>query len=98
VRAPQDHVAAVAAVELGHGPASLNPSRVSGNGNHILEDYVFGEEIEEVPAVNEACQSFLDDSEEGVQRRVVADVDGRGHFAAWRVHACAFRRAKSWKV
>src|SRR5438105_6224014 len=54
VRAPQDDVAAVAAVELGHGLASLNPSRVSGNGNHILEDYVFGQEIEEVPAVNEA--------------------------------------------
>jgi hypothetical protein len=25
----------------------------------------FGQEIEEVPGVNEACQSFLDDSEEG---------------------------------
>ena len=31
VRAPQDDVAAVVAVELGHGPASLNPSRVTGN-------------------------------------------------------------------
>jgi hypothetical protein len=46
VRAPQNHVIAIAALELGHGPASRNPSGVSGNGNDKFEDYVFGQEIE----------------------------------------------------
>jgi hypothetical protein len=35
---------------------------VSGDGDHILEDDVFGQEIEEMAAVNEACQSLLDDA------------------------------------
>lgn len=49
-----------------------------------------------MPSVNEACQSFLDDSEEWVQRREVVQVaDWRGHLAASAIHAAAFRRAKS---
>src|SRR2546428_1523387 len=44
-------------------------------------------------------QSVLDNSEERVQRRVVAEfVDGSRHLAARRIHACAFRPAKSWEV
>ena len=43
-----------------------------------------GKEIEEVAVVNGACQSLLDDSEEGVQRREVAEfVDRRGQRASY---------------
>src|SRR5437762_1914939 len=55
----------------------------------MLEDDAFGQEIEEMPSVNEACQSLLDNSEEGVQRRVVAEfVDASRHFAAERSMVC----------
>jgi len=83
---------------MGQTAATLNAARwtplasfaPSGNGDHVLEDDVFGQEIEEVSAVDEAGQAFLDDAEEGVQRGVVAEfVVGRRHLAASKVYLMA---------
>ncbi|MFK0026563.1 hypothetical protein [Streptomyces sp. NPDC090798] len=61
VRAVQDHAIAVAAVQVGNRAASLNPARVAGYGDHVLEDHVLGQEVEEVLTVDEARQPLPDD-------------------------------------
>lgn len=99
VRAVQDHAPAVAAVQIGNRAASLNPARVAGYGDHVLEDHVLGQEVEEVLTVDEARQPLPDDPEERVQRCEVGDVvNGHGHPATGEVQAWTLRRAKSWKV
>src|SRR5260370_12423244 len=94
----QDERVAVGAVQLRDGLAALDVPRVTGNGDDVVEDDVFGQQVEEVPAVGEAVEPLLDDPEERVQRLEVVEVVDGGHQAPCRAQACAGRRAKSAKL
>src|ERR1700736_1689208 len=94
--AVQDDHGAVRAVELGDGLAALNMPWVAGNRDDVVEDDVFGQQIEEVPTIGNAVEPLLDDAKERVERLEVVEVgDRRRHDAPVCAHACAVRRAKS---
>jgi hypothetical protein len=98
VAAVQDDRVAVGAVELCDGVAALDVSRVAGGGDDVVDDDVFGEQVEEVLAVGEAVESLLDDSKNGSSAlkssRSLMVVIMRSFYA----QACAVRRAKSAKL
>src|SRR6266851_5761854 len=98
VTAVQDDDGAVRAVELGDGLAALDVPRVAGSGDDVVEDDVFGQQVEEVPAIGEAVEPLLDDPEERVQRLEVAEVVDRAHRTPCWAQACTVRRAKSAKL
>src|SRR6266851_9816365 len=94
----QDERVAVGAVELCDGLAALDVPRVARNGDDGVKDDVFGQQVEEVPAIDEAVEPLLDDPEERLQRLEVVEVVDRGHQAPRRAQACAVRPAKSAKL
>src|SRR5216684_2857605 len=94
----QDERVAVWAVKLCDGLAALDVPRVAGSGDDVVEDDVFGQQVEEVPAIGEAVEPLLDDPEERVQRLEVAEVVDRAHRTPCWAQACAVRRAKSAKL
>src|SRR5580704_9329128 len=50
VTSVEDDRGAVVAVELGDCVATLDAPRVAGSGDDVVEDDVFGQQVEEVPA------------------------------------------------
>src|SRR5216684_8983160 len=77
----QDERVAVWAVKLCDGLAALDVPRVAGSGDDVVEDDVFGQQVEEVPAVGEAVESLLDDPKERLQRLEVVEVVDAAHPA-----------------
>ena len=66
--AVQDDHGAVRAVELGDGLAALNMPWVAGNRDDVVEDDLFGQQVEEVPTIGIAIEALLDDAKERVER------------------------------
>jgi hypothetical protein len=65
----EDDHGAVRAVELGDGRAALDAPRVAGSLDDVVEDDLFGQQVEEVPTIGNAIDALLDDAKERVQRR-----------------------------
>ena len=70
---------AVGPVELGDRCAADNASRIAGHGDHVFEDGVVGEKVEEVITVGDPPQSVFDDAEERIEGFEVLEVGDRGH-------------------
>ncbi|HSZ31617.1 MAG TPA: DUF4062 domain-containing protein [Pseudonocardiaceae bacterium] len=99
VRAVQAYHLAIAAVQLCDRVASLDAAGVAGDGDHVLDDNVLGQEVEEIIPVDQARESLLDDPEERVQRGEILEVvDGHAHSPADGVQTWALRWAKSRKL
>ena len=99
VCAVQDHDVAVAAIQVGDRLAPLDPSRIPRHGDHVLEDHVFGEELEECsPSTRPASPSSMIRKNGSSAAKSVDVVHGDGHPAAGESQAWALRRAKSPKV
>jgi hypothetical protein len=63
----------------------------------VVEDDLFGQQVEEVPTIGNAIEALLDDAKERVKGFEVVEVGVRRRHDGGpvSVHACAVRRAKS---
>ena len=50
---------------------------VAGSRDDVVEDDVFGEQVEEVPTIGNAIEALLDDAKERVERLEVVEVSDR---------------------
>jgi len=50
---------------------------VAGSRDDVVEDDVFGEQVEEVPTIGNAIEALLDDAKERVERLEVVEVGDR---------------------
>jgi hypothetical protein len=85
-RAVQDDRVPVAAVKLRDGFPACDAPRVSGDGDDVLEDGVFGEGVEEVFSVHQSAKSLGDDREEWGERLETRPAG----------HGCAAGTAQAW--
>jgi hypothetical protein len=65
VTSVQDDHGAVRAVELGDGLAALDAPWVTGSRDDVVEDDLFGQQVEEVPTIGNAIEALLDDAKNG---------------------------------
>src|SRR5439155_10056209 len=73
----EDDHGAVRAVELGDGLAALDAPWLAGNRDDVVEDDLFGQQVEEVPTIGNAIEALLDDAKERVERLEVVEVGDR---------------------
>src|SRR2546427_540912 len=73
----KDDHGAVRAVELGDGLAALDAPWVAGSRDDVVEDDLFGQQVEEVPTIGNAIEALLDDAKERVERLEVVEVGDR---------------------
>jgi hypothetical protein len=52
----------------GDGLATLDAPWVAGRRDDEVEDDLFGQQVEEVPTINNAIEALLDDAKEWVER------------------------------
>ena len=70
----------MSSVELSDGLAAFNTPWVAGNRDDVVEDEVFGQQVEEVPTIRNAVEALLNDAKERVERLEVVEVlDRRRH-------------------
>src|SRR4029453_5261361 len=50
---------------------------VAGSRDDVVEDDVFGQQVEEVPTIRNAFEALLDDAKKGVERPEVVEVGDR---------------------
>src|SRR3984957_10401099 len=82
IAAVEDKRVAVGPVEFGDRGAAFNPSGVAGDRDDVLEDDVFGEQVEEMGGSGQPVESLLDDAEERVKGGEIGQADdGRLHQA-----------------
>ena len=79
VTSVEDDHGSVRAVELGDGLAALDAPWVAGSRDDVLEDDLFGQQVEEVPTIGNAIEALLDDAKERVERLEVVEVGDRRH-------------------
>jgi hypothetical protein len=97
VAAVEEKSGAIASVELDQVVAPHDVARVVRDRDHEVEDHVIGEKVEEMTAISEAVESFLDDAEERVQSLEVVHVVDRPSrpvgvcwcwVTGWVIHQC----------
>ncbi len=74
VRAGQGYRVAVPAVEVGDRAASLDSAWLAGDGDHVFDNDVLCQEVEEVLPIDQAREALLDDPEERVEGREILGV------------------------
>jgi hypothetical protein len=79
VTSVEDDHGAVRAVELGDGFAALDVPWVAGRRDDVVEDDLFGQQVEEVATIGDALEALLDDAKERVERLEVVEVGDRRH-------------------
>src|SRR5437016_2980278 len=77
VASVEDNHGSVRAVELGDGLAALDVPWVAGSRDDVVEDDLFGQQVEEVPTIRNAFEALLDDAKERVERLEVVKVGDR---------------------
>src|SRR3989475_12410031 len=77
VTSVKDDHGAVRAVELGDSLAALDVPWVAGSRDDVVEDDLFGQQVEEVPTIGDAIEALLDDAKERVERLEVVEVGDR---------------------
>src|SRR5436853_7782765 len=77
VTSVEDDHRAVGAVELGDGLAALDVPWVAGSRDDVVEDDLFGQQVEEVPTIGDAIEALLDDAKERVECLEVVEVGDR---------------------
>jgi hypothetical protein len=64
VAAVEEERRAVRTIQLGYGLASFHMAGVVGDCDDVVEDDVFGQQVEEVPTIRNAVEALLDDPKE----------------------------------
>jgi len=70
-------------------------SRVAGDGDDVVEDDVVGEQVEEVPAVGQAGEPFLDDPKDGSSALKSSRLSIVVTLSSLCFQVCAVRRCRS---
>ena len=65
VRTSNRHVAVVATVEIEYVSSTFHPPGIARYRDHILEDHILGQEVEEVITGSESSEPFTNQVEEG---------------------------------